>query len=428
MGASIAVKYLKCFALLLVAFAGCGDPNRGLSGRGLLAAGEIADIDPFDESMLANYDLSMNPADWNAIVANPFDSTWRNCTLTWQGEVYYDMVVRPHGRSANAAGNPKPSLRIKFNYYIPHRKFHSIYVSGVILDGDHEDPSMMRKRIEYGVYRSTGMPAPRCVNCTVSINGQSIGVYQVEERMKRGFIKEHFGSTNMNQLYDWDVQHPNDVIWLGWDPASQYTTNYFVPKLKKLDPLNPDAILPESEIIREFVASANLDPWDVMSQKIDVETFYRFMAGEVLTGEGDSYVAFRQADPSNGYRSANFRVYKNQISGQHEMLAWDRDQGYWTPRDSVTMGFDQRILTNKIILSNPAALARYKQILGELVRGPASTAAMNARIDFIYNQIINAAFADNFKSAGSNLNWLAHVQTIRNYIAQHNAMILSQTP
>ena len=135
-----------------------------------------------------------------------------------------------------------------------------------------------------------------------------------------------------------------------------------------------------------------------------------------------------KADPANGYRSANFRIYKNQNTGRFVVLPWDRDQGYWTPRDSVIMGFDQRIMTNRIILANPDALARYKQILGELARGPASVDAMNARIDFIVNQVIGAAFEDNLKSAGSNLNWLAHIQTIRNYIAQHNAMILSQTP
>jgi hypothetical protein len=272
------------------------------------------------------------------------------------------------------------------------------------------------------------MPAPRCVNCTLSVNGQSKGVYQVEQTMKRGFIKEHFGSDGMNQLFDWYVVHPNDIVWLGFDPASQYTTNYFVPKLKKLDPSNPDVIVPQSEKIREFVRTVNLDPWFQMSTEVDVEMFYRFMAGEVLTGDGDSYVAFRRADPSNGYRSANFRVYPNQRSGQFAVLARDRDQGYWTPRDSVIMGFDQRIMTSQIILANPDALARYKQILGDAARGPASIDAMNARIDFILNQVIDAAFADNHKSAGTNLNWLAHVQTIRNYIAQHNAMILSQTP
>ena len=75
----------------------------------------------------------------------------------------------------------------------------------------------------------------------------------------------------MNQLYDWPTTHPPDVQWQGPDPASQYTTNYFDPKLRKLDPADPSAKAPFSEEIREFVRTANLDSWGSMSQEVDVE-------------------------------------------------------------------------------------------------------------------------------------------------------------
>lgn len=415
--------------VLAAALAGCGDPGRGQTGHGLLAAGEIASADPFDENVVATYELTIDPADWDAIVANPKDNTWRKCTVTWQGEVYYDVAVRGAGHVSAIPGSRKPSVRLKFNYYIPHRKFHSIYVSGVKLLGDNEDPSMMRQRIECGVYRSVGLPAPRCVHSMVFVNGQLKGLYEVEERVKRGFIKMHFGRAGMNQLYDWPTSHPPDVQWIGPDPITYYVPTMWDPKMRKLDPLNPTVKVPFPEVAREFVRIVNLDTWPDMAAAVETEMFYRFMAAEVATGEGDSYVAFNNGlDPSGGYRSANFRLYKNQNTGKYIIIPWDKDQGYWTPRDSITLGFDQRIMTSKIILANPDALARYRQILGDLVRGPASVEKMNARIDFVANQVMPFAFQDTMKSAGTDLNWLAHIQTIRNYIATHNAMILSQTP
>jgi hypothetical protein len=186
--------------------------------------------------------------------------------------------------------------------------------------------------------------------------------------------------------------------------------------------------VPDSEVIRGYVGSVNLDPWSALNENIDTEMFYRFMAAEVLTGEGDGYVCFNGTDPASGYRSGNFRVYLDQNSRKYVALPWDRDQGYWIPRDSVTTGFDQRILTNQIILANPAAVSRYKEILGGLVRGAVSLDSMNARVDFIFNQIQGAAFADTLKVIGSNDAWVNNVQTIKNYLAQHYAMILSQTP
>jgi spore coat protein CotH len=410
-------------ALLLVA--GCGDPDAGSDGHGLYPANAQNGLDPFDDNTLTTYSLSLDPADWAAIVAHPEDNTWRRATLDWQGETWHDVAVRPSGQRSRIPGNPKPSFRIKFNYFVPHRTFHDRFLTGVKMVSDTNDPSMIRRRLEDGIYRASGLPASRCVHARVTVNGDYKGVYGVEERVKRSFIQEHFGSNVMNQLYDFMMDQSADVTWLGTDPAL-YVPKMFIPKLSKLDPANPELKVAEPERVRDFVDVVNNAPWESAAAAVDIDMFCRFMASEVVTGESDGYVAYR-AD-GTGFRSSNFRIYLDPNTGRWIVLAWDREEGYWALRDSIVTGFDQRILTRRLILENPATLDHYKAVLRQLLEGPASVESMDARIEFLRNQLQDAIAQDPYKTAGTLETWLDHLQTIRTFVRQQNAMIRSQLP
>jgi spore coat protein CotH len=417
-------------AVLLAVLAGCGDKKPGNDGIGLFPKNFNPNLDPFDPNVLTSYRLSMDPGDWNAIVANPQDNTWRHAILDWQGETWNNVAVRPAGQRARVPGNLKPTIRIKFNWFVPHRKFHSLYVTGLRLGSDTMDPAMMRRRLEDGIYRATGLPAPRCVHGRVYVNDAYTGLYVVEERESRGFVKEHFSNTNINQLWDFNPDadafpgHNDDVTWAGPDP-SLYVPHLLHPRLRKLDRTNLELKAPFPEQVRDFVETVNTQPWSAISQAVHIDHFCRFMAAEVVTGEADGYVAFRVSG-APPFRSANFRIYPDPSSGKWVVLAWDRDEGYWATRASIVTGFDQRVLTQNLILADPSAIARYRDFLSQLVQGAASVASMNAQLDFIVAQVQDAAAEDPYKTAGSTENWLAHVQTIRNFVAQQNAMILSQ--
>lgn len=426
--------FARAALLALSLAAGCGgEREEGSSGQGLLPANYNASLDPFDENALTTYSLTMDGADWAAIVADPHSNTWRRAELEWQGEVWKDVAVRPSGQRSRVPGNPKPSIRIKFNHFVPHRKFHAPYLTGLKLASDTNDPSMIRRRLEDGIYRAAGLPASRCVHARVVVNGAVKGLYAVEERLNRGFVKERFSPTVLNQMYDFFPQagafagHQDDVTWAGPDPAL-YVPHLFAPQLRELDPSNPDLKLAEPEKVRDFVNVVNNASWEAAAAAVDVDLFCRFMAAEVMTGEADGYVSVRvNAGPGQSpWRSSNFRIYEDPRTGKWVLLAWDREEGYWALRRSIVEGFDQRVLTRKLLLADAGALGRFREILAGLVDGPASVASMNARIDFIVAQVRDAAAEDPFKTAGSFENWLAHIQTIRSFVALQDAMIRSQ--
>jgi spore coat protein CotH len=414
--------------ILLVAAlfsAGCGDKNAGLSGHGLYPLNAQNGLSVFDENTLTTYSVTMDPADWDAMVANPLDNTWHRATLDWQGETWFDVAVRPAGQRSRVPGNPKPSFRFKFNYYVPHRKFHDRFLNGVKMVSDTLDPSMIRRRIEDGIYRSSGLPASRMVSARVNINGTYKGVYGVEERVKRPFIKDHFGADHLQQLYNYVQTPPTDVVWSGPDPT-QYVPAMFVAKLTKLDPSQPLIKVSNPQVVCDFVNFVNNAPWATAAAQFDVDMFCRFMAAEVVTGETDGYDAV--GGTGLGSRSSNFRIYPNPNKGKWIVLAWDREEGYWALRDSIVTGFDQRILTRQLLLQDPATLDQFKAVLGQLLAGPASVDAMNAQIDFLQNQLQAAVADDPYKTAGSVDGWLQHLQTIRTFVQQQNAIYQSQLP
>jgi len=410
--------------------AGCGDSKSGNDGSGFYAANYNPALDPFNENAFTHYKLTMDPADWEAIVQNPWSDVWRRATLEWEGEIWQDVAVRASGQRSRVAGNPKPSLRLDFNEFVADRKFHNPHVSTLKLVSDTNDPAIMRRRIEDGIYRDAGMPAPRCVHARLTVNGAYKGVYQPEQRMTKGFLREHFGDAAVNQIYEFAPDaaafpgHADDVTWGGDDP-SLYVPHLFVPELDGLDPAQPGVHVADPASVRDFVRTVNFAPWSEIAGAVDIDLFCRFMAAEVVTGEADGYVAYR-ASGAPPFRSSNFRIYFNPVQGKWLILAWDREEGYWALRDSILTGFDQRILTRNLILADPATLNRYRAILGDLVRGPASVEAVDARIDFIARQIETAVAEDPYKTAGTIENWRAHLDTIRTMVRQQNAMILSQ--
>ena len=412
-------------ALLLVG--GCGDPDSGSDGHGLYPSNAKSGLDPFDENALTTYSLEMDSADWDAIVANPQDNTWRRASLGWQGETWHDVAVRPSGQRSRVPGNPKPSFRLKFNYFVPGRTFHDRFLTGVKMVSDTNDPSMIRRRLEDGIYRASGLPTSRFVHARVVVNGAVKGVYGVEERVKRSFIQEHFGSSDLRQLYDFMMDQTADVTWSGPDPAL-YVPRMFTPKLTKLDPAHPEVKVADPAMVRDFVDVVNNSPWSAAAAAVNVDMFCRFMAAEVVTGEADGYVAYRTDVPPGvtAFRSSNFRIYPDPNTGRWIVLAWDREEGYWALRPSILTGFDQRVLTQKLILAEPSALEGYRTVLRQLVSGPASVDAMDARIEFLRSQLQAAVDEDPFKTAGTTAAWLDHLQTIRTFVRNNNAMIESQ--
>lgn len=397
---------------LLALLAACGDEGEGRLAQQILGPGPSppgGGPDPFDDGVLATWRITMDPADWDRIVADPCDNTWRRGTVEWQGEVYADVAIRPSGNRSRIPGNPKPSLRLEFDELVPAREFHGF--STIKLDAMIHDSTMMRARLEYPIYAVRGVPAPRYVHGRLYVNGQYKGLYGVEERVGKEFVRKRLGRP-VQQLYRWAASATmHDLLWVGPEPIANYAPRMWIPEIEELPP--------DAEGVRELCRRLHEDAARV-PEIFDVESFLNLIAAETLLGEGDQYVAGH-----DGERSANVHLYKSPASGKYMILPWDCDQGFWRPETGVTHGFENRVLTRVLVVWNPANLARYRQILRELIAGPFATERVHARVDYILEQIRAAAHEDPLKPWTSET-FEARVQALKRYVADRNAAFLGQ--
>ena len=324
--------------------------------------------------------------------------------MRWRGETIEDVGLRASGQITRVPGNPKPSLRVSFTKYRKDRHVHGL--AGFKLDAMGRDPSMLRERLAYGLYRDAGMPAPREVHARVTVNGELKGLYAVEERVGTKFLKKHFG-TPVRQLYYWTGQ-VDDLDWLGSNPA------LYVPDLLK----HRDRTLPMGgKDIAELVDAVKNKDIAAAGRIFDVENFLRHLAVEALTGETDGFIGVSTREETKHIWSSNFFLYKNPKTEKFQTLIWDRDQSFWRPVGTgATAGFSEHMFTRRLILDRPENLKRYREILRGLLDGPAAPDRLVARLDAIFSEIKAAALEDPNKMVPANDAYLSSVRELRTYI------------
>lgn len=384
--------------IAVTAIPACGDGGGDGSGVG----GNFSGVDPFSEAELTTYEIAMDPAEWDAMRADLHDNRWRRCTVSWKGEVYDNVGIHPAGQSSRAPAHArKPSLWLSFKEFVPGREFHGF--ERVKLDAMADDPAMVRERLAYPIYAARGVPAPKVMHCRVMVNGAYLGLYLLEERINKEFVTKRFGKDSVNQLYRWTEMHPDVDYDPSW-PDDEYAQAPSGPgaSVGSMWEARIESLPPDAANVRELVRLINTDPSSADTM-FDVNLFIQLMAVESATGETDGYIGNNHTNPDEFY-TGNLFLYRNPQSGRYLLAVWDRDQSFWRgPRlpsdpptydDSITFGFDRRILTRNLILSNASRLAAYRQALRETAEVHTRPDVLNARLDTILAQIQEAAFAD----------------------------------
>ena len=379
--------------------------------------GKQAEKDPFDENVVTTYEITIDPADWNSMVADPESNVWRRMTLVWEGETWTDVAVHPSGQHSRVPGNPKPSLHLSFEEFVPSRHFH--HLPSLKLNSHIDDPALMRERLTYGLARAFGIKAPREVHARVVVNGAYLGLYGAEERVTKKFVKENFGGES-NQLYKFSGTF-TDVDDLG-DDASRYVPGMFEAHV--------DTLPPDAEGIRDFVVTLNRGTYDATAAMFDVEVFLREIAVETVTGEEDAILA--GPDDQGNVWTNNFYLTKVVATGKYTIIPWDRNEDYWRqPATSpITEAFDRHVLTRRILWERPDNLDRLRTLLRQLLDGPGATAAMQQRFDFIHAQIQPHLQAEPVNPARPRTYqmWLDEAAELRAYIQQRNDGVRAQLP
>jgi spore coat protein CotH len=118
----------------------------------------------FLENEVARVDITLDPADFQALLADPESDEYRPATMRWQNS-RIDVTVESVGFRPRGGRFTRPATRkswsIDINDLVPGRNFFGL--EKINLNGDHNDPTFLRRRLAHHIMRRMGLPTPRII-------------------------------------------------------------------------------------------------------------------------------------------------------------------------------------------------------------------------------------------------------------------------
>ncbi len=380
--------------------AGANTPTRSdASTPALDGGGSVmtdAGVDPsaelYDPAQFPRFDLELPETSIAALnlvqnAEDPRQDDYVTGTLKYGAETVANIGVRIKGEGSFQKLNGKPAFKLKFDEFVNNRSFRGL--RRMTLNNAYEDPSFVAERLAYDLFRAAGLPAPRCNNAIVYVNGTFYGVYVNVESEDKAFLRRWFASDDGN-LYE---EGGEDFV-----PDAENVFN-----LETNETANDRSDL--RALISEFQGAT--DPATFLDQLTHLNTaqFLKFTAAEAAVNQWDMY-------GYTLYYVNNLRIYDDPSTNKFVFLPWGMDMSMKPFRDTrkpyirlftlarqydrsngpVTAG-----LMFQRCLKSPTCKAEYEKAVQEIIRVYESL-GMEARANTYYAQIKARVLEDKRKN------------------------------
>ncbi len=288
----------------------------------------------------------------------------------------------------------KKSFKVSFNTFVSGRKYQG--VKKLNLRGSHNDPTMVREKLFYDVWKKAGMPRRRASFVRVYINNEYRGVYTNMEEIDKEWLGDVFQADTGN-LYK--CTYPADLAYLGTNPNT-YKAIMNGPETRAYDLTTNE---PEDDYSRliQLITVLNqpvtIDFPAQISTILNVESVLKSFAIDVATGNWDDYF----------YNKNNYYLYDNPASGRFEFFTFDTDNTFgvdwvnrdWAKRDAMNWqkSGEPRPLATKL-LAVPAFRNQFVHYLDSITRYITYPDSIFPRINTLHNLITPAAFNDVYRT------------------------------
>ncbi|KAB2896382.1 MAG: hypothetical protein F9K40_14570 [Kofleriaceae bacterium] len=390
---------LTLVAAFAAACGGGGEGDDDGSGDGGVDArvGPTA-MELFDPTVVRRFELTMTQNAWDALNIDPRSEVYVPADLRYGDFELANIAVRYKGAVGSLAlcfdqqGNricPKLSMKLKFDEYVDRQRFAGL--KRINFHAMYRDPSHMKERIGYGLFRAAGVPAPRSAHARLVVNGMDLGLFALVEEIDGEFVEDHFrelDGTGEGNLYK--------EVW----PV--HTTE--APYRMALD-TNEEENPPVDKMVRFATALNGADASTfraVVSQWMDLPTLVSYLAVDRLIDHWDGIVAWYCPGGGAQCFNHNYYWYEQANADRVWLLPWDLDNtmmvpspirdGYgmpdWnaSPTDcalrQVFLGlYGRPPACDKLIgLMAQVLWSDYQARTSEILAGPAAAAALEAEI------------------------------------------------
>jgi len=180
------------------------------------------------------------------------------------------------------------------------------------------DPSKVRERLGYSLFRDMDVLAPRAVHARVYINGQYSGLYAAVEEGDGRFTANRFPNSGNGNLYR--------DLW----PVDRTTTADATKALRtNADPGTTD--VSDFLAFKDAVAaSTDVDFATQIAPHLDFDYMARYIVVDRAINNFDGIMAFYGGwgpPPAN----SNHFWYHDTESGRFSLIPWDFDKIFWYP-------------------------------------------------------------------------------------------------
>lgn len=382
-------------AMLSVALVVCG------------AASARAADPVFDQGVLHEFRIVMDPTDWASLRANFRSNQYYAANISVDGDVLEQVGVRSRGKGSRSG--EKPGLLIDTNRFVANQEFHGL--KKLVLDNVTQDNTFLKEPLAYQVFEAMGIAAPAVSYTRVTVNDEYWGVYMLIENVDKEFLEARIGDKE-GYLYKYEYVEDYRFTDKGSDPRSYL--GLFQPETHEDNP-NPTGLM-------QFIQAANSAPEAgfaaAMSQYLDVDKFLTYIAVENAMAQQDGFVGLQGMN--------NFYVYQYTGQTRFVFIPWDQDTSYVSADWPVLQRVDTNVLTRKL-LADPARKQFYLDQIKATAARAVNSAFLNPRIEMYYGVMRNAVLADT-KKPFTNEQFEGGVEGIKGIIAARAADIQAQIP
>jgi hypothetical protein len=366
----------------------------------------------FDPRELRTYNIIVAPADLASIDASPADEQLVPAMLEFEGQTYGPYHVRYKGGQGSfqypctmsSGGSPKIgkcSLKLDFNetdaaarfYGLKKLNFHSM----------NADPSMLRDRLGYQLYREMGVAAPRAVHARVLINGQLEGLFIAVEQIDSRFSRAHFSDGGQGNVYK--------EVWPMHDELTPY--------MDALETNQDD--MPSVQGLLDFKRA--IDQSSAAAESFfDREYMMRYLAVDRVIINDDGVLHFwcneltGQGNNPGEFGNHNYYWYEETAAPRFWLIPWDLDHSFdnfpavhldleWTEQAACTCrnhsvaGMDRPASCDPLVSHFISWLPEYEAQVDAFLAGPMRKQHVDSLVNTWSDQIRSAVT----EAAGVNL-------------------------
>lgn len=271
----------------------------------------------FSESEVQHYALRLDPVLWQQLQDEALEQVYVEAELDVGAQHLSRVGLRFKGNLGTLASCfasdgtrlcAKLSMKLKFNEYLPEQRLSGL--KRLNFNSMVRDPSQLRERLTYRMFREMGLPTPRAVHARLSVNGEDQGLFTLVEDVDGRFTDDRFAGGGDGNLY-----------------KEQWPTTADAAVLDERLESGPD-IIDHSALLRfraDLAAAGPAALPEVVARYMDVDQVLAHLAVSRAIHDWDGVMTFLcgAVGPCENH---NFFLYQHEDEARFSLIPWDLDR------------------------------------------------------------------------------------------------------